>query len=306
MKERCTHLLMSFDDIYDFINVHNQPNTTVIFYQHCVITQHDVKLIEFLQNYKELVMKIYIFTFDYWFHELNKKLYKKTFENEYLSKIFKCTNYKVFCFADNILTLNKVHGCDYTHYEHNIIFNNIWCCYNSSFCDFNKNPIRKLLVSGSRVHPYYWERVNLADIKSSLIEVYDINKQDGRVINKNYNMKLNKYYCCFASSVHVEIENGSKWTNTHSILLKNFSILASGALLVAPLHEAEYLEKIGLYHRINCYLIDFDKDIEEQIAYVFDNIEFFDNVRMVGQEHGRTHLNSYNKYCEIEKIIFGT
>ena len=60
--------------------------------------------------------------------------------------------------------------------------------------------------------------------------------------------------------------------------MKTFEILATGSLLVMPKKEEEYLKKYGLIHNENCYLIDFSKNIIEQINYIFNNIDNYNIV----------------------------
>ena len=50
----------------------------------------------------------------------------------------------------------------------------------------------------------------------------------------------------------------------------------------------------------NCYLIDFYKNLNEQINYIFDNINLFNEIRINGQ-HAKKFLNEDKTYqnCEI-------
>ena len=70
-----------------------------------------------------------------------------------------------------------------------------------------------------------------------------------------------------------------------------------------PISEEKYIEKIGLKHNINCYLIDFNKNLNEQINYIFQNYDYYNNVRLKGNVYAKEHLNSEKKYIEIKNIL---
>jgi protease II len=78
--------------------------------------------------------------------------------------------------------------------------------------------------------------------------------------------RLSKYITCFTSSVH----------DTHCILMKVFEILSSGSILIYPKKEEEYIQNIGLVDRKNCFLINFNENIQEQINFVlsYENREY--------------------------------
>ena len=120
----------------------------------------------------------------------------------------------------------------------------------------------------------------------------------------NYNLILNKYFACFTSNVYVQKNDEfKKFYNTHILLLKTFEILGSGSLLVMPKKEENYLKKYGLIHNENCYLIDFNKNIIEQIHFIFDNINKYNIVREKGQKLAKEKLNSVLKINEIKKLL---
>ena len=127
----------------------------------------------------------------------------------------------------------------------------------------------------------------------SNVEHYQYNYGDLNNIN-NYNLKLNEYIACFSSSVY---------TNLNVILLKTYEILAAGSLLVMPITEEIYLQKIGLYNMQNCYLIDFTKDIQQQINNIFAKINTTNKIRLNGYYYAKSNFTSFNKFIEINKII---
>jgi len=283
-------------DIKKFINDYNNENVTIIFYQNGYDGQYNfiLNLIDIIKN---SIMKacFIFFSFDYWIWE-NEKNYK-LFNN-----LFKSTNFKVFCNAYNINQLNKLHNFNYNKYEKNIIFGNIWNCYESSFINFNTNPTYKLLVSGAVSKKNYPERYIFKKSDNKNICLYKYNYHDLKD-NNNYNLTLNKYFCSFSSSVYVKIYNENTYVNTHCILLKTFEILSSGSLLVIPKSEENFIKKIGLEHNINCYLIDFNKNINNQIDYIFNNIEFYDSVRLNGYKLANDKLNDNIHNNKIIKLL---
>jgi len=285
---------MTKEEAINFININNNNNIKIIFYFQNM-PNFGNEILNFLNNKKNLESNIFIFTFDYWVRGPNEF-------SKFILKIFKTINYKVFTFAENIEYLNYFHNKDYNLYKNNIICNNIWCSYNSSFIEFNKNPIMKLFLSGA-VSNNYPERKNI--LKYNNVINYKYNKNDVNNNNNNYNQELNKYIACFSSSVYVKSLKSNQLKNTHDILQKSFEILSSGSLLVCPLIEESYLNKIGLYHKKNCYLIDFNKNIQNQINNIIHNKykNIFDKIRLNGQEYAKNKLNSYLKFIEINNII---
>ena len=133
---------------------------------------------------------------------------------------------------------------------------------------------------------------------------YKYNLNDVNKDTNNYSLKLNKYFACFSSCVYVQrSKEFTKYYNTHIILLKTFEILASGALLVMPKKEEEYLKKIGLRNNENCYLIDFNKNIIQQVKHIFHNINKYNIVRKKGQELAKEKFNTFRKFDEIKKLL---
>ena len=84
--------------------------------------------------------------------------------------------------------------------------------------------------------------------------------------------------------------------NCHSILLKTFEILASGSLLLVPLHEKKYYEQIGLFDNKNCMLVDIisDKTIDDKIEYItnLSNSRIIDSIRRNGKNFCEDNFNS--------------
>ena len=137
------------------------------------------------------------------------------------------------------------------------------------------------------------------------IEHYTYNMNDINNNNNNYNMVLNNYIASFTSSVYIYNETEQKMVNTNMILLKTFEILASGSLLLMPISEDIYLRKIGIIDKENCILLDFNKDLNEQISFILDvnNINYINNIRYNGYLHAKNNLNSHNKFIEFQNII---
>lgn len=254
---------MSLKNIKKFLINNNNCNTTIIYYCQTILNVNNI-ILECVKN-MDVKFKFIFFTFDYWF------AYDKHYNN-YLKELFRADKYKVVCFAQNIEQLMFYQKNDYEPYKENLIFNNIWCCYNSCYCDINPNPKKQLLVSGA-ICKHYPERVALIQSNNKYVCKRKYVHKELETNVDSYKLDLNKYYACFVSSVYVyrRDEYGGDIHNTHAILLKNYEILAVDSLLVNVMREKEHLSTFGLQHMENCYLIDFEKDIHEQINYIFDN-----------------------------------
>jgi hypothetical protein len=288
-------------ELKKFIKENNQDNIFLFYYLRFKRNRFTIDFIKFINNFENLKIQIKIFTFDFW-------KYKNGYsENDiFVDNVFKTNNYKVITFSKNLEQLNFFHNYDYTEFKENIIFYNIWCCYDKSFCNFNNNPYKKLLMTGAINRKHYPERFILNNLvkKINFIYRHNYNQNDVKNNTNNYNLTLNKYFACFSSSVYVQRSNNNKnYFNTHILLLKTFEILASGSLLVMPKKEEEYLKKYDLIHNENCYLINFNNNIIEQINFIFDNIDKYDIVRKKGQELAKEKFNSDIKINEIKKLL---
>ena len=67
--------------------------------------------------------------------------------------------------------------------------------------------------------------------------------------------------------------------------------------------EEEYLKKHGFIHNKNCYLIDFKKNILEQINYLFTNISKYNIVRKKGHTLALEKFNSEKKIDELKQLL---
>jgi hypothetical protein len=230
---------------------------------------------------------------------------------------FKAKNYKVIASGSNldINSLNKLHDQNYNNFKHNIIFKQLLYCYDGSFINFNNSPKNKLLLSGAIARQYVEREILLKLLLSKKNNYLDWRKRDigDKDIRSNkfiYNKVLNSYFACFTSSIYIPtlIRGKNKFSltgrhNSHTFLLKMYEILASGSLLVMPKKEEEYIKKIGLINNENCYLIDFNKNLNQEINYIFNNIDFFNKIRKNGQEYARKNFNSDILIDSVKNII---
>ena len=74
------------------------------------------------------------------------------------------------------------------------------------------------------------------------------------------------------------------------------------------LEDEKLLNKNGLYHNNNCYLIDLNKDdifIQNEINYIMNinNRNEINKIRLNGQQFAKNNLNSEKKFNEFIKII---
>ena len=277
-----------------FIRENYKKNIAILLFmeKHLPFKNRMLQVINLLKG--EIKCKFIIYEYDYW----------KTNAIYYCRRII--SPYKFYLLLDSTIdNLNKIRCTNKNNLKDKIFKLAIWSVYKLAECDFNNNPIDKILISG-RINIFYPERLKLSNIKSKYIEIYNYNIKQYETKNNNFNQVLNKYLCCFTSSVYVRnISDNYKKTNTHILLLKVFEILGSGSLLLYPKHEEEYVNNIGLFHKKNCWLLDFTQNINEQINYIMDikNRKEINTIRKNGWEHGIKNLNSYNKFLEIDKII---
>jgi hypothetical protein len=292
------NLYLTLNNAKKFITDNNKDNIKIIFYFHN-LTDFGVQILDFIQK-TNIKCKIYFFTFDWWIRGPKR-------HTTFITKIFKAKNYKVITFSNSIEQLCNYHNYDYSIYEKNIIFNNIWCCYNTSICKYNKDPIKKILLSGAIDKVAYPERYKIKDFNNLIYHNKsnsEINETTNKYVN-SYSKILNKYLCCFTSSVYVFNKTEKCIKNTHMILQKVFEILASGSLLIYPLQEEKYIKKIGLINKKNCYLIDFSIELLGQINEILDpvNIYNINKIRYNGYIHAINNLTSLKKFNEIMEII---
>ena len=294
LKENYKYLELTLDETKHFLRNNNNENVTIIFHSHTeYIFKFDVLRFINLNNFKS---NIIFTTTDFW--HFNVKPAKKKY---YLIESFICNKHKIITFAD-VKQLEYFRKIDCNNTKKNIFTLNLWSVYDKAKCKFNKNPINKILLSGS-VDSYYPERCIIKKYKN--IQIYNYNRNDVFTNTNNFNLELNKYLCCFTSSVTVLSKTSKKLENTHILLLKVFEILGAGSLLLYPKKEEQYIKEIGLFHKDNCWLLDFNGDIQKQLDYIVDekNRKEIDEIRYRGWKHGIEKLNSYNKFLEFDKLI---
>lgn len=304
-KKEMKPIELENDGINKFIKNNNNKNTVLIVNGCCHYGRTSgeiIKLFDYVQNKKNKVLfKLICITFDFWINPIRHE----ERIHEIRCRMFKAENYKVLLTGPfDIKTLNDFHNFDYTPYKNNLIFDKVEYsyCTNEWYCKYNKNSKHKLLISGNTHKRHYPERYKIKNYTNKNIEIYKYNKKDLKKGSNNYCLTLNKYFACFSSSIHAKQVSG-KWENIHAILLKTYEILAAGSLVVMPLSEEKYIKKIGLYNLKNCYLIDFNKNIGDQINYIFNNIELFKKIRYNGYIHAKTNLTLEKEINRVRNLI---
>ena len=290
-------IYLSYDETIKFLCDHNKENTKIIFYTFNSIDDYDFKVINFIQK-SDILSNIFFILEDWWKIAGSHQV----IQNSLMDIIYNAINYKVIAAIQNIEQLNSYYDKDYSVYTKNILPFNFWSSYNSSLMDFNENPIKKVFLSG-HTDINYPERVIMRDINNVFYYTYNMN--DINTLNNNYNKELNKYIACFTSSVHIYNETEKKFKNTNIILLKTFEILASGSLLLMPLSEEIYLEKIGIKNGYNCILLDFENCLNEQINNILNinNRTNIDTIRHNGYLHAKNNLTTDKKFNEFNLLL---
>jgi len=184
------------------------------------------------------------------------------------------------------------------------IFQNIWCCYNSSILEFCQQPIRKLAVSGNIKKEPYPERYQLAQFGRNKykenIQVLNFDQHEGI----SYSQRLQKFEFCFASSPHVFCPGSKNRKCAEFLVQKVFEIIAVGSLLVCPTYLKPHLEKIGLVHRVNCWLINFDNGLEKDLDDLFSqSYETVLKMRLNSHELAKKKLNSEKMWNTVSEKL---
>jgi hypothetical protein len=285
---------MDFDEVKDFINNNNNQNIKIIFNINNDFNDYfEINLMNYIKN-NTIYCNIYFIIEDFW--------PVSNLQSIFILDIFNASNYKVLT-SVTVELLNSFHNKNYNNYKNNIININLWSSYKLAFVEFNNNPINKILISGNTAANHYPERELMKSINDTVIYQYNNNDIDNKIINNNYNKILNNYICCFTSSVYIFNQTENKYINTHCVLLKTFEILASGSLLLMPISEKKYLEKFDIINGVNCLLIDFEKNLNDQVQLIINQKDYINKIRYNGYLHSINNLNSYNKFLEFKKII---
>jgi hypothetical protein len=285
-------------DITSAINIIEKSENDM-FMIYAASTPFEKSMMDFVQNPQK--NKIVFLNYDYWPHV---QWPREHYNQEYVvSKMFHANNHYIITFAQNMEQINDMWNTDFSKYKDKIIFSNIWCCYPSSFIEFNTNPINKILLFGNIVDVHYPERYFMRELSKTNGNIVELMRTSNDYRDNIFNIKLSNFICCFASSVYVYYKKYNQYRNTNILLLKVFEILAAGSLLLYPKHEEEYINKFGLYHMKNCILTDMN-NMNETVNYIVDlnNRQIIDDIRRNGQKHAMEKFNSYEKYKDIKNI----
>lgn len=278
------------------------PEVGIIIYMSLPIFPYVEKTLDYINSFdrSKVKLKLILFTEDFWYHLDQFCVGGKWAFKEITVKMFRPKNHYTLTFAKSLEQLESFHGEKLTEFKNNFRFINLWSCYQKSFVKFNENPINKILVMGAVGNLFYPERTSLIVSKNEKIKY----RQKVPSPDLNFSSDLNKYLCCFASSVHVFNKSEGKIKNTGILLQKYFEIIASGALLLCPNTEKDELNKIGLYSMENCIMVEM-KDINSWIDYITNpqNRNEIDRIRKKGQLLAKGELNSEKKFNEVVKIL---
>jgi hypothetical protein len=300
--------VQDYNDLFNFLDslIDTKTKTQIVLFQ-----KIDYSGLMNLFNYSDKISNnitiIPIAARDWWYNSFYKKKHES---NIYNVEVVKNNKFKHLIYGIDYNILGYFLNQDLEKYKSNIIRWSFHNCYDSCFNKLNKNPINKVLVSGDLLKEAYPERYKMKNFNNIEIK----NNRDGSNNEAHYAKFLNNYLCCFASSVSPENlslynKKTKKYsrTNCNVILLKNYEILGSGSLLLNPLTEKPYLEKIGLIEHVNCMFVDMtnDKKIQDKIDFILNskNRKFIDKVRKAGQNHGKKNFTSKKKFQELKNIL---
>jgi hypothetical protein len=297
------------DNINMFVEQKNKKNNVIIFIRSTFEDSFDAIALKYLQKHENIISENFIIVQDWWYASSFNKC--RSTKGQIRKDILKANTYKIIVIADNVEMLADFNNEDCLEFKNNIICYNYWGIYKSAIMEFNNNPTKKILVSGCLAKNCYPERRKLLNLSNENIYVYEYNNNDVSIndkLNNNYSKELNKYLCCFSSSVHVVNLKLGKIKNTHIVLLKTFEILASGSLLLVPDYEEPYLKKIGLIKEKHYLTLNFnenDDSINNQINNLFNenNLSNINEIRLNGYNYAINNLTNKQRFNELNEIF---
>lgn len=305
---------MDFTSILKFLEKNKNNKIKILIYNitcNIKVNEKLYKIIKWMKNNNPKFIVISLIPIDWWFQA------KKSNCKHSDLIVFYRLNVKNFMF----ICSHKPEFIEKTLntkilYKNNILVFNSNHCYDNSFIELNKNPKNIILTNGAGGITYYYR--NYIKKFRGIERIHRF--KDIKNIKSSYSQKINKYICNFVTTRDVlnlgkypMLKNRKTKVERHNLvslqvpLMKHFECIASGCLLLCPLEEKNYLEKLGLIEDINCMFIDMsdDKKIQDKIDFILDpkNRKFIDKVRKAGQDHGRKNFNSKKKYDELKNII---
>jgi hypothetical protein len=168
-------------------------------------------------------------------------------------------------------------------------------------CDFNNNPVNKILISGALNKDIYPLRDYLIGLNKDLDfkGLIDYFKHPGYRSKttdcKYYAQEINKYLCCFTDCAK------------DYLLLKFFEIPATGSLLLCEVNDVTHpiMNNLGFIDMENCVFCNKD-NLKQKIKYILDpkNRDEIDRIRINGKlliinRHSAEHRAKY-----INDIIY--
>ena len=282
-------------NVIKFISANqNDTKKTLLIYHYQHTNNFIFDILKHIRTYSELLLRVYFFTFDYWHR--GDQPFTKIRNLMYIAK-----NHHVITFSPSFENLQRFHNNNLLPYKSNIHHFNLWCCYENSFTPLNNNPINKIVVSGA-ISPAYPERKRMLTFNG--VVRMPFMKSDVNSASNAFSSRLNKYLCCFTSSVHVMSFPSRTRANTHLILLKVFEILASGSLLLYPQTEEQQMCSIGLIPNIH-YITVTLSECEKTINYILDpaNRKVIDTIRKAGQDYAHENFSGKQRYDQLMNLL---
>lgn len=184
----------------------------------------------------------------------------------------------------------------------NVLYWSDSCAYPDCLTQFNENPINKVLVSGCCKPTAYPERDMMLGLNNVEQKPYVAECDNGA-----YSRYLNNYLCSFVGPVHVRRTGSMEHEYNKIVVLKVFETLGSGALLLVPRIYEEVLNKIGLFDKENCMVVDMGEasGIQDTIDFITNkaNRALIDEIRRNGQICAETKFTPMNKFTELKNLV---
>lgn len=155
--------------------------------------------------------------------------------------------------------------------------NSLWIPYSCipkiyNEIEFNNNPINKIFISGYVDDRYPLRNYSLSCKNVESLNHPGYNNHTHKIIDLEYNKKLNEYLCCFCDA-----------SSYKYVLLKIFEITSVGSLLLVCDSIKNELNLLGFIDNLNCIFCNKD-NINDKIEYILNdkNRLIIDEIRMKG------------------------
>jgi hypothetical protein len=163
--------------------------------------------------------------------------------------------------------------------------------------EFNTNPIMKVLQSGnvSSSYPFrqYVAALNHENIERLVHQGWRHDSTSEAIVRMKYFEKLNEYICCFTDALSYRY-----------IVLKNFEISATGALLLTDKVIEKEMNELGFVDYETCMFCD-QETFLDKVSWILDyrNRDHVDRIRHAGMKLARERHMTRHRASQIDNLV---